>query len=754
MKVISTILYQLKFSVAIGVSPNLIVTRFKILFAIVWIALFANGQHASIPYYPVSCTGQIPSDFLYTLADNYTKSNNDKLLNEYKQKSMYAQVQYLQSGEVIFNDTISRYCSKVLDKVLASKPELRKQLRIYLSTEPQLNASAFDNGVILVNTGLLPYLKSEDELAMVLSHEVGHYLKQHGLTLYGSYKQVDKKYRKKELEGYDHNQMVLKKSRHSQVAEYEADSVGFDLLLSSSYNVYEALRIYDWFSYAHLPVDTVGFDKSFFESGYFTLPASYWINNVGPIQGADYIREKLYQRDRQKANEMNQIVKERLETHPGSHLRKSKLEEKLGKLGGKQFQKSITEGEFLAIKEYSKFEMVRQLLLHSYPEEAFYQSVVMLQHYPGNKFLEKLSAKALVSLSIHFNSGMYSKVHREAFSSEGNFKQLTFLFENMASYQQSITILAARYVYGLLTKYPEDNELRSMCLGLLEDISFRFGYGLKDFYSSAEFEKLLASLNLTFEEYRNTPEVVKRDDVPLYMFTAFEGFVEDTNFRSLFEEAELLAQEKDRQYTVRGTRSAKVNNRISAESLIMLNPHFASYNMKMRESKNFVKTEKLRNKSFDFIRKAGSKSGISLVMLESRNLNPQDIEQFNDISILNRFLMQRYHLSKDASIMSIYKQELQPVMNKYNSRYVALTSVVHLVPNPAWALLGTVALITVPFSAPAIFKAAFTNTYYYSEVIDMETGVVAAKFDGYCLNTQLANRLEREFRNLKRTPVN
>ena len=46
---------------------------------------------------------------------------------------------------------------------------------------PHFNAGMFPNGLMLVNTGFLLRIQSEAQLAAVLGHEVGHYVKRHGM---------------------------------------------------------------------------------------------------------------------------------------------------------------------------------------------------------------------------------------------------------------------------------------------------------------------------------------------------------------------------------------------------------------------------------------------------------------------------------------------------------------------------------------------------------------------------------------------
>lgn len=54
-------------------------------------------------------------------------------------------------------------------------------VRVYLLRSPYFNAFMTPNGVMVINTGLLIRVQNEAQLAFVLGHEIGHYLRRHTL---------------------------------------------------------------------------------------------------------------------------------------------------------------------------------------------------------------------------------------------------------------------------------------------------------------------------------------------------------------------------------------------------------------------------------------------------------------------------------------------------------------------------------------------------------------------------------------------
>ena len=57
-------------------------------------------------------------------------------------------------------------------------------IRVYIMRQPYFNASMYPNGVMVIWSGLLLRVDNEDQLAAVIGHEIGHYLRRHSLDRY------------------------------------------------------------------------------------------------------------------------------------------------------------------------------------------------------------------------------------------------------------------------------------------------------------------------------------------------------------------------------------------------------------------------------------------------------------------------------------------------------------------------------------------------------------------------------------------
>lgn len=70
---------------------------------------------------------------------------------------------------------------KIVDKMLAGSPVLNIPLHVRIIESEQENAAALPGGFIIISDSLLKNSHSENEIAMVLGHEIGHFAHRHHL---------------------------------------------------------------------------------------------------------------------------------------------------------------------------------------------------------------------------------------------------------------------------------------------------------------------------------------------------------------------------------------------------------------------------------------------------------------------------------------------------------------------------------------------------------------------------------------------
>jgi predicted Zn-dependent protease len=120
---------------------------------------------------------------------------------------------------------------------------------VYLVRTPLFNASMAPNGMMQVWTGLMLRMENEAQLAAVLGHEIGHFLQRHGVErlrdvksrlafaqvlgvfgLVGAIGQIG---------------VIASAYAYTRDQEREADSIGFELMRRSGYDVSQASRVWE-----------------------------------------------------------------------------------------------------------------------------------------------------------------------------------------------------------------------------------------------------------------------------------------------------------------------------------------------------------------------------------------------------------------------------------------------------------------------------------------------------------------------------
>ena len=90
----------------------------------------------------------------------------------------------LASSNLLFDaPDMHSYVVGVMHRLLG---ERARDTRVYLLRDADFNASMAPNGMMIVHTGLLARVRNEAQLAAVLGHEAGHYLRRHSLTEFRS----------------------------------------------------------------------------------------------------------------------------------------------------------------------------------------------------------------------------------------------------------------------------------------------------------------------------------------------------------------------------------------------------------------------------------------------------------------------------------------------------------------------------------------------------------------------------------------
>ena len=219
------------------------------------------------------------------------------------------------SGSRIKDKNLEKYLKNILCDLT---PNYCKDIRVYVQDMPYFNAFMAPNGMMVVWTGLLLRAQNEAQVAAVIGHEAGHYIKRHSLKAW-----LDAKSRTDLMAllaiglsvggvpsgGDIFNLTQLLQvgfmAKHSRDNEREADKIGLDFLIKAEYDPKEAPKIWE------------NIIKEM-ELGEVKKPLAFLASHPAPAERIENLKKQTqkYEKIENKKN------KEKLKQKTSSHLKK------------------------------------------------------------------------------------------------------------------------------------------------------------------------------------------------------------------------------------------------------------------------------------------------------------------------------------------------------------------------------------------------------------------------------------------------
>jgi WD40 repeat protein len=185
-----------------------------------------------------------------------------------KEKNIFSEQQEMDLGDAVaehvqrsyrvIDDAVSDNLQRVGDRLVSHLPASGLKYRFFLVDVPEANAFTLAGGRVFVTRKLVALTKSEDELAGVLSHELGHNLmrdlairysylfeKVLGITAVGDRKDIFEKYHQY-LENYARKSGSLRvKNREEQEGQIDADRVALYVAAQAGYAPQAVAQFWD-----------------------------------------------------------------------------------------------------------------------------------------------------------------------------------------------------------------------------------------------------------------------------------------------------------------------------------------------------------------------------------------------------------------------------------------------------------------------------------------------------------------------------
>jgi predicted Zn-dependent protease len=203
----------------------------------------AGCSHQRQPNFDESCFTS-PEEYAIYMASSTEKSMLDMFfpIDLSTEKSVGEAFHEQQSYDYI-EDTRTEKLRRMLKKLI-KKADRRNELRynVYLIEDEVVNAWTVPGGNIYVTTGILDFIKNDDELANVLGHEIGHNEKKHGLR--HIQRSVPAMWFGDQV-GVILEVLSQLTVSFNQYQELEADQIGIDLAKAAGYNPLRGLSFWE-----------------------------------------------------------------------------------------------------------------------------------------------------------------------------------------------------------------------------------------------------------------------------------------------------------------------------------------------------------------------------------------------------------------------------------------------------------------------------------------------------------------------------
>lgn len=710
----------------------------KALILLLPVVLFSQESE----YAPLVPQGEIPEDFLKTSTQIVDEEKNEftastskkeqKLKEKFLIQSTFGTNDILQTGIVSFNDPVTQYINTIADNILKDDPKLRGEIRLYAAKLSSANAMTFNNGIILINLGLIAQLENESQLAYVICHEISHYINQDAINKFIEFDAIQKgKGIYKSLSHYDKE---IQQFTYSKETETIADEDGLDMFLNSPYDVDAVTNVFDILKYSYLPIDEIPFKKEFLETANYRVKSEFVLDEVNPI-------------DAEEGDDKEQ-------THPNTTARKEHMDELLANKNTGGNQVFVQDEElFYAIRKTSQFELSRIYLKYGWYEAAIYNSYVLLQKYPNDFFLQTNVAKSLAAIAMHVNTNEDLNSEPMSFrrTLQGESHQVYHIIDRMINDDEiGMNILAISKVYELLKANPDNNELND----LFEDLVYNnLRYGHIDFdkfkknkpeeESPAEEEAIEeVTQNSTKSEgsrddgnRRTKLENIEKqmaDSESTSFVYSFVDYMGDDKFTETFTEAEKrIKDERDwesKWSMMKKKERIKNYNPWNIEKVVVIDPFFAKIGAKKKEKYKFFESESGEIDYTDKIEEIANHKKIDLEVeiLDAHRFEEGDVEAMNDLFLANEWFSEQARLDEDIEYSSIEKDKIDDLIERHGTEYFMWSGVLDLkdrngVQSFFRIYLGIIFPPALLFTVP---KAITKNSYtvHFNIIKNLETG--------------------------------
>lgn len=693
-------------------------------------------------YKPLKSKGDIPPDFTEAYTNKYkheleqidedVKGKDRKQQDDFHLRSEFEIDEFLISGKVIFGDTITQYCNRILDHLLKNDQSLRHQLRIYTVKSPEVNAFATGNGIIFINLGLIAQVENEAQLAYVIAHEVIHYKNEHVLNQYIEEEKI--KNGEDLYKTSDRFERLNALSTYSKSQELEADADGFKMLFKNSGYTHRApIYVMDVLQYSYLPFDELPFDTTFLETEGQKLPKDYLLEGTAPITAeADYDDSQS--------------------SHPNIKTRKLEILKKLNpKDTGKAFV--ISKPTFDFAQRTARYEISRLYLNSGRYAQAIYHTFLLETKYGTDRYQQLTVSKALTNASIYRNEGMLYKLVDDYKNIEGESQQVYHIMDKFD--REDLNTLAVSYNYELFRQYPNDKAIKELFNRSLYELVFENDLKPDDFQAAPEdtVEMNLFSLldsasmptggtrssKISNIQRKKKEQRIAEPTEEEYYKKSFVPYWNDSLFKESFNkvaEAYDNTSYRDRKQRKSYKKREKYdpNYSLGIDSIVCVSPEYAKLDERQKDGIKYLSTDERLDEYRNQLLEMSDMIGLNTQMLDYKNIGAKEVDKFNDISLIKNWVSERMMHENAGAIISDFDY-MTSITSKYGSPYIAYTGNLTLrvkERNVAGKLVySTILFPLLPFTVANLLIPDYESFNYFF-LFDLKSGkALLAEYNYY-----------------------
>ncbi|KQM22651.1 peptidase M48 [Chryseobacterium sp. Leaf201] len=260
--------------------------------------------------------------------------------------------------DFVFNSVFDVKVKSLIERLRKNNPQIPQNLKILIAKDNTPNAYCFADGTFVINMGLFNWLNNDDQLAAVISHELGHKVAEHTAKTFLSMIDQDQTDRmvvqniKSTRENRNQRAFdvlknrIYRKGAENRKQEMQADSLGYSVFKNSDFtktefiNTLKRLEDFDTISPRKLNVETY--------KKYFNLPKQEFKEKW--LQKEDFSLYN-YNHFREKLN------KDSLKSHPEIVLRINYLKKVFPELKAESADEKAT-ASYTVLEKTAEMEML------------------------------------------------------------------------------------------------------------------------------------------------------------------------------------------------------------------------------------------------------------------------------------------------------------------------------------------------------------------------------------------------------------